>query len=282
MACASFVTFGPGPGAKPSGPTPQYPPGASVTITGHDFSTKAVTPVSVHWGGDTGPELAQAPIGADGTWTLTFQIPADAATGVVHRIGITARDADGQMAESLPLETQVRVVVPGTPEEPQVRSAQPTVREHSAPRSARPVKSTAPREQAVARRVTVPVAAPVAAPAPRRVAVFMKRRSVPAPSVPRPLARKRELPAPVAAHVPVPELPALFVHKGDDPMPYLATLALLLVLGGVGGAGYLARRRRPLDPAPRSDTAPDIEAELQRMIAAEQAKAEERPFEPVS
>lgn len=300
LACASYVTFGDGPPTS-DGP-PSYPPGETVTMKGFDFDSEAVTPVTVHWGGDTGPIVAEAPIADDGTWTVSFPIPASAEPDQTYRLSLQARGADGQMAEALPLQTAVRVVTPGAEAGSGARVDEPTADSGSIQRTrggeqrraAPPQRHVHVGDGAPAPSDAAPAAAPVIrTPVRDAPGTSAAPRTRPADAEPVP-SPARATGARVAAPGPVevaperlsPAPPAVTPLRvpawgGSEPSPFaVAAIVLFALLASAGGATALASRQPPRSPLPpRHDevASADVEAALQELIAEERARMLERP-----
>jgi len=183
-------------------------PGASVTITGADFNAeaRAVTPVKVYLG-HGGSLLGAADVAADGSWTVTAQVPAETVHGtyVIYAEAFDAAgqaittdagggpgagngalavgpapapSADGGGGPSAPPQQQAAPPVPSA--QPAVPSAQPAVP------SAQPAPAATPAPAPTVVAPAPPTAAPVAPPV----------AHVPAPAVvKRPVAPKHAQPA---------------------------------------------------------------------------------------
>jgi len=190
-------------------------PGASVTITGADFNAeaRAVTPVKVYLG-HGGSLLGAADVAADGSWTVTAQVPAETVHGtyVIYAEAFDAAgqaittdagggpgagngalavgpapapSADGGGGPSAPLQQQAAPPVPSA--QPAVPSAQPAVPSaQPAVPSAQPAPAATPAPAPTVVAPAPPTAAPVAPPV----------AHVPAPAVvKRPVAPKHAQPA---------------------------------------------------------------------------------------
>jgi hypothetical protein len=227
--------------------------------------------------------LGQAPVAADGSWTLSFVVPTATALGTYALYAFVA-DAAGHPLDGLLARAQL-VVGAAPAYEPPPATAPPEkslglpagrvewIRAPSASADAPPAAPVAAASRARAARGTArsvvdetPRAVP--APAPRRNPRV--RHTLSQLPVQRPAATPRRVRAPVPLVV---DTPGHTAPVASPPrLRYLLVLLLALAAGGAGLA-VLQRRRftsRPIDT---------VEAELQAMIADELARRE-TPREP--
>ena len=277
-ACAPTASLGFGglPAGTPTPPT--FRPGDAVTVVGTGFGTERRN-VVLTWGVN-GPAAGQTPIGADGSWQLTFTIPTATPVGTyvlfaddgdVNGFMVTLAfrvDAAAPVTEPAadePAATDDVVPVVATPAENQAR---PPVRpNHDRRSSQRP--RTAPEPRRPAREAPAGVARPMrprAVPPPRvlpreRHGSIARRHAHP-PRLRLPAAnlRPRAVPGPVALPAPPP-----------SPFPWLlASVVFASTLAAAGTFALLLRRRR------RAARAAEIEAELQELLAEERARLLQR------
>jgi hypothetical protein len=233
---------------------PSFPPGSTVTVNGHLFDPAAATPVTLRWGAN-GPAIGQAAISSEGTWTLTFTIPADTAQGT-YVLYAEAFDANGSIITGLP----ARVALPvGLPPIPAPQRPAPKVTPTVTPRAATP--RAAPTPSAPATKVVTPVA-----PSALTVEAGPPRTNVVRYGA-APLLAATPLP-PAATPGAAPSLPVVTAAAHPSSTPWYALAlgaAALLVLGAAAGGLVASRRRPPTVP-------PDhVEAELQEILSEQRA-----------
>ena len=278
--------------ARLGGEPPAFPPGAVATVNGVRFDAGAATPITLRWG-STGPAIAQAPIGIDGTWTVTFQLPADIPDGT-YVIYAEAFAADGSLIEGLPAREFIRVLAPAVVQPPAPVSP-PAASPPAPPAATRPATrpkqvKQKPQTRAVAvprpKHATTVQTAPVT---PRTIPVApLPPGPVALPLIPAPADGSssvthvhRFAPAPRVESAPLPkvaapgESPALAAvsaeaEPGTSQWLILALGGLGLLLIGAAGGGFVLARRWP--PVPPTDV---VEAELQELIAEQRVHTEE-------
>ncbi len=276
----------------PNRPSPDRPfsPGDTVTVSGFLFDPAAATPVRLSWG-PNGAVIAETAVSEKGTWEVTFQIPAETATGSYLLYAI-AYAANGSVINGLPARVLLPVKAPAPPaDEPQREPETPGVTDEPAPV---PEATEEPRGEADA--ASAPQAATRSAPVAPVAEAPMTPQATPVPETaiatdrpartnvirfaPAPRLIEAPLP-PVAAPSSAPALPVVD-EASDGVLPWwlLALGAVgLLLLGGAAGMLVRGRERTPEPPAPTpADT---LEAELQELIAEERARRVERVNEPV-
>ena len=118
FACTSLATL--------DAPTAAAPVGSNVSVTGASFSAKAGTPVVVHWGGASGPEVARAVPDASGRIAVNFAVPK--ADPGFHVLVATQLDAEGKAVYGTPARASFAVAGPdgAAPASPAVAPQQPT------------------------------------------------------------------------------------------------------------------------------------------------------------
>ena len=117
FACTSLATL--------DAPTAAAPTGSNVSVTGASFSSKAATPVVIHWGGASGPEVARAVPDSSGRISATFTVPK--AEPGYHVLVATQLDAEGKAVFGTPARASFAVAGPdgATPAAPAVAPQQP-------------------------------------------------------------------------------------------------------------------------------------------------------------
>lgn len=273
-----------------------YQPGDAVVVSGvfvdPDFAV-VTEPVTVRIGID-GPVVGQAPVAADGTWTLTFAVPAETVLGA-YALHAEVLDASGSLVKNLIALATLQVGPPPA----SLAAAAPATSEDVVPAHGAPYSGVAPAPVAVE-----PASVALAAPQAARVRVQRQRlvaRASSAPSI-LPAPQPRRLAAPVvrqhrpaaARHVEPRSSPAAqpvsrshtaerelrpAPPSGAAQRPATASrrslpVALLLLTLGIAAAAIVALRGRRLlttetDQELRSL---EIEAELQEMVAEELAR----------
>jgi len=280
--------------AEPDALGKPYKAGDTVVASGRGFDPGAVTPVWLRFGGADAPVFAKAPILADGTWEVTFRIPAGlkAGTYVLYAEAFATQPsgvdgARGQMINGLPARELVaigEVSAASPPPAPSTRSpGEPapartarkpekvkTPRVAGSPTTSRPEPSASPIVTPMPpARVAPAIAQPVAAPVTPVVVDAEPSRTHTVRFAPAPIALRIELPR-VAAPARAPELPIAAATQTDAAA--LSWLVLVvgafgfLLLGASAGGLVLVGRRPPVDPTD------SLEAELQEMIAEERTR----------
>lgn len=118
FACTALATL--------NAPTAAAPVGSNVTVTGASFSARAGTPVIIHWGGASGPEVARAVPDQSGKISTTFAVPKSQPG--LQVLVATQVGADGKAVYGTPARASIAVAGPdGTaPARPAVTPQQPT------------------------------------------------------------------------------------------------------------------------------------------------------------
>lgn len=241
---------------------------------------------TVTWGAD-GPVLGQAPIAADGTWSVTFRVP-EGIPFATYLLDAAVLDANGAVVNGLLARAAVAVGPPPAPSpaapvaapvDP-VAGDEPPEALHAPPTDALMATST----PAAAR--TEPIVRHASPPASPRVSAPEQPAATPAPSPgeqagvaarARPVAQK-QVRARRAQEAGTPPIVAPLLRADASLSPrraaapgrshtawWLFAALLLLVGGGSAAAGVAAHRRRPGPPVDA------VELELQALLAGEHA-----------
>lgn len=235
----------------------------TVRITGYQFDPAAATPVTLEWA--SGATIGQAPIAADGTWSLSFALPASMHPGE-YLLLAKAQSADGQMIAGLPARAVITITVPAVPPAPK-RQPRPVVKPTHRSRPAPTPHRTAQTGSHGSLVVVAPVRSQATPPPPavgsaRAAPLAVVHRAAAVRGHARNATRLRSrtahpfkpdsLPAdlwPARVRTVVPAQPAL-------PWVVLGLAALgLLTLGGAGGAA-VALRCRPRPPVDLAEVNP--------------------------
>ena len=112
FACTSLATL--------DAPAAAAPVGSNVAVSGASFSARAGTPVIIHWGSASGPEVARTVPDASGRISTEFAVPK--AEPGFHVLVATQLDAEGKAVYGTPARASFAVAGPdgATPTGPAV------------------------------------------------------------------------------------------------------------------------------------------------------------------